>query len=40
MALVATPLRATAPRFRARSDIWNDDQQNVFLIKANYYFSL
>lgn len=35
--------RATDPRFRALSDlsdIWNDNQQNVFLIKANYYFSL
>lgn len=35
--------RATDPRFRALSDlgdIWNDDQQNVFLIKASYYFSL
>ncbi len=35
--------RAADPRFRALSDlgdIWNDDQQNVFLIKASYYFCL
>ncbi len=35
--------RALDPRFRALRDlgaIFGDDQQNVFLIKANYYFSL
>jgi hypothetical protein len=35
--------RALDPRFRAfrdLSDLWGDDMQNVFLIKANYYFAL
>ena len=34
--------QATDPRFRALRDlgaIFSDDQQNVFLVKANYYFS-